>query len=161
MAGDQPADARADPAVLARLIARGTMALPTFGTNDGQFPGSAGRGRIAGPAPEGPQERHALAVLYTALLTVAVIDALDGARDVVLDGSFLRDPAFAALVAALRPCARTLTTPETNGIAASAALLCSGATPRLPLSEPAPLPGLPDITEYAARWRALAEGHAR
>ncbi len=161
VAGEQPAEARADPAVLARLIARGTMALPTFGTNDGQFPGSAGRGRIVGPSPEGPQERHALAVLYTALLTVAVIDTLDGARDVVLDGSFLRDPAFAALVAALRPRARTLTTPETNGIAAGAALLCSGATPDLPLHEPAPLPGLPDITPYAARWRGLAEGTDR
>lgn len=161
VAGDQPPDARADPAVLARLIAQGTMALPTFGTNDGQFPGSAGRGRIVGPPPETPQERHALAVLYTALLTVAVIDTLDSARDVVLDGSFLRDPAFAALVAALRPHARTLTTPETNGIAAGAALLCSGATPDLPLHEPAPLPGLPDIIPNAARWRALSEGTDR
>lgn len=158
VAGDQPADARTDPAVLARLVARGTMALPTFGTNDGQFPGSAGRGRIAGPSPGTAAERHALAVLYTALLTVTVIDTLDPARDVVLDGSFLRDPAFAALVAALRPHARTLTTPETNGIAAGAALLCSGATPHLPLLAPAPLPGLPDLAPYAARWRALSEG---
>jgi sugar (pentulose or hexulose) kinase len=182
VAGDQPADARADPAVLARLIARGTMALPAFGSNDGQFPGSARRGRIVGPPPEGPPERHALAVLYTALLTVAVIDTLDPAgrppspslphegggsrlpptgRAVVLDGSFLRDPAFAALVAALRPHARTLTTPETNGIAAGAALLCSGAVPDLPLHEPAPLPGLPDIIPYAACWRGLAEGTTR
>ncbi len=161
VAGDQPTEARADPATLSRLIARGTMALPTFGTNDGQFPGSAGCGRIDGPPTESPQERHALAVLYTALLTVAVIDTLDPARDVVLDGSFLRDPAFAALVAALRPHARTLTTPETNGIAAGAALLCSGATPDLPLHTPAPLPGLPDITPYAARWRGLAEGTIR
>jgi sugar (pentulose or hexulose) kinase len=158
VAGDQPPDARADPAILARLIARGTMALPTFGGNDGQFPGSAGRGRIAGPPPVGAAERHALAVLYTALLTIAVIDTLDGTRDVVLDGTFLRDPAFAALVAALRPGARTLTTPETNGIAAGAALLCSGVTPALPLHDPAPLPGLPALSPYAARWRALAEG---
>jgi sugar (pentulose or hexulose) kinase len=161
VAGGQLADARADAAVLARLVRRGTMALPAFGGNDGQFPGSAGRGRIAGPPPDGSQERHALAVLYTALLTVAAIDALDTARDVVLDGTFLRDPAFAALVAALRPGRRTFTTPETNGIAAGAALLCSGAVPDLPLQQPEPLPGLPDLAPYSARWRALAEGRER
>jgi hypothetical protein len=43
--------ARADHGALARIVAQGTMALPSFGANEGQFPGSAGRGRIAGPPP--------------------------------------------------------------------------------------------------------------
>jgi sugar (pentulose or hexulose) kinase len=72
--------ARADPDALARIVARGTMALPSFGANAGQFPGSAGRGRIAGPPPETQAERTALAVLYAALLTVACADALGGGR---------------------------------------------------------------------------------
>ena len=42
VAGDQSDTAKASEATIARLIADGTMALPTFGTNDGQFPGSAG-----------------------------------------------------------------------------------------------------------------------
>ena len=156
VAGDQPPDAQADPATLARLIAQGTMALPTFGTNDGQFPGSAGRGRILGPPPKTPEDRHALAVLYTALLAVTCGNMLDPARPWVLDGSFLRDPAFAGLVAALRPDRQTLTAPESYGIAAGAALLCrpTGTAP-LDLTPARPL-ALPGFTDYAARWRALA-----
>lgn len=156
VAGDQPAGARADPAALARLVARGTLALPAFGSNDGQFPGRAGRGRILGPPPADAAERHALAVLYTALLTWACGGVLAPDRTWVLDGSFLRDPVFAGLVAALRPAQATLTDPESYGIAAGAALLCRstpGAVPR-PLERAQPL-ALPGLTEYAARWRAL------
>lgn len=159
VAGDQPEGARVDPGLVARLVARGTMALPSFGTNDGQFPGTAGRGRIFGPPPEGAAERHALAVLYVALLTVACGDRLDPARPWVLDGSFLRDPAFAALVAAMRPGRITQVNAEGYGIAAGAAALChpGRAMPPPDLTAPQPLPGLPDLTDYAARWRALAE----
>lgn len=156
VAGEQPEGTTAAPETLARLIAQGSMALPTFGSNDGQFPGSAGQGRILGPAPDGPGERHALAVLYTALLAVTCGDLLDPARPWVLDGSFLRDPAFAGLVAALRPGLATSTAPESYGIASGAALLCRppGLEP-LDLTPARPL-SLPGLTEYAARWRALA-----
>lgn len=156
LAGDQPHDPQVDRATLARLIADGTTALPTFGTNDGQFPGSAGQGRILGPPPETSAERHALAVLYCALLAVTCGSMLDPARPWVLDGSFLRDPAFAGLVAALRPAQKTLVAPESYGIAAGAALLCRppGIVP-LDLTEAQPL-ALPNLTTYAARWRALA-----
>lgn len=156
VAGDQPQGTRADPETLARLIAQGTLALPTFGTNDGQFPGSAGQGRILGPPPETPQDRHALAVLYVALLAVTCADMLDPARPWVLDGSFLADPAFAGLVAALRPQMQTLTAPESYGIAAGAALLCGppAVTP-IDLTPARPL-DLPGLGPYAARWRNLA-----
>ena len=156
VAGDQPEGALARPDSLARLVAQGSMALPTFGSNDGQFPGTAGRGRIIGPPPATAEDRHALAVLYTALLAVTCAEMLDPARPWVLDGSFLRDPAFAGLVAALRPGRLTLTAPENYGIAAGAALLCRppGILP-LDLAEARPL-DLPDLIPYAARWRALA-----
>jgi len=157
VAGTQPENARAATGVLSRLIAQGTMALPTFGTNDGQFPGSAGKGHILGPPPAGPQERHALAVLYCALLAVSCGEMLDPGRPWVLDGSFLRDPAFAGLVAALRTGQKTVTAPESYGIAAGAALLCRAQGGLVPLDlAPARALGLPGLTEYAARWRTLA-----
>ncbi len=156
VAGSQPEGAVAAPGTLARLIAQGTMALPTFGSNDGQFPGSAGQGRIIGPPPETAEDRHALAVLYCALLAVTCGSLLGAARPWVVDGSFLRDPAFASLVAALRPGLETSISPESYGIASGAALLCrpSGLV-RLDLSPARPL-GLPGLDDYAARWRALA-----
>lgn len=157
VAGNQPDSARAAAGTLARLVAQGSFALPTFGTNDGQFPGSAGKGCILGPPPQDAEERHALAVLYCALLAETCANMLGPERLWVLDGSFLRDPAFAGLVAALRPDRQTRIAPQSYGIAAGAALLCcaSGGTVPIDLTPAQPLE-LPGLTEYAARWRALA-----
>ena len=55
VAGTSPNATPADPALIARLIERGTMALPSFGNEDGLFPGSATQGRITGPAPHHPR----------------------------------------------------------------------------------------------------------
>jgi sugar (pentulose or hexulose) kinase len=160
IAGDQPAGARADGAALARLVARGTMALPAFGPDDGLFPGRAGKGCVVGPALEGAAERHALAVLQVALLTWTCGDVLAPGQDWVLDGSFLREPLFAPLVAALRGKGRVLVNDEPYGIAAGAALLChEGAVPPLALEEAAPV-DVPGLAGYAALWRARAEGRA-
>jgi sugar (pentulose or hexulose) kinase len=158
--------ARADHGALASLVARGTMALPSFGANAGQFPGSAGRGRIAGPPPETQEERTALAVLYAACLTVACAEALGGGEKLILDGTFLQDPTFAPLVAALRPGRATLISHEPNGVAAGAALL-AGHTGRagpaaIEIAAPPPLPPLPGLDRYAAAWAAAAaEGQTR
>lgn len=160
LAGEQPPGARADPDVVARLVSRGTLSVPTFGNDDGQFPGTAHRGRIDGPPPSDAAERLALAVLHAALLTVACIDSLDRARTVVLDGSSLRDPLYARLVAALRPGAETLFSTESYGVAAGAALLAGHASRTAPvalaLDHPAPL-DIPGLAAHAARWRAAAE----
>jgi len=122
------------------------------------FRARRGEGRIVGPPPETPAERHALAVLHMALLTVACAETLDPARPWVLDGSFLRDPAFAALVAALRPGRETWINAEGYGIAAGAAALClPGPAPAPDLRPAVPLPGLPDLSRHALRWRTLAE----
>lgn len=159
VAGAQPAEARADPAILADLIRRGTMALPMFSTDAGQYRGKAGQGRIIGPPPANQAERHALAVLYVALLAHDCCRILAPERLWVLDGSFLRDPAFAALLAALHGADRIRINFEPYGIAAGAALLCAADKAGAPLSlSPAPqLPDLPDLTDYARKWQALAK----
>jgi sugar (pentulose or hexulose) kinase len=157
--------ARADPGALARVVERGTMALPSFGANEGQFPGSAGRGRVAGPPPDGQAERTALAVLYGALLSVACAEALGGGSRLVLDGTFLQEPLYAPLVAALRPGAPTLVSHDPSGVAAGAALLAGHAARTAPvplaLDTSPPLPPLPGLDRYAADWRAAAEGQTR
>lgn len=126
IAGPQPEDARADPAILRRLI-------------------TGGRAETAA-------DRHALAVLTVALDSVALVAALDPDLPLVLDGSFLRDPAFAALVAALRPGRRTLVNAEPYGIALGAAALATGQAPPLHLTEAAPL-SLPGLDGYAEAYR--------
>ncbi|MFB2551867.1 FGGY-family carbohydrate kinase [Ensifer soli] len=141
-----------------RLVARGTFAIPTFGADDGIFAGTAGRGRIDGPPPADAGERKALAVLYSALTTLECLDALDAGGTVVLDGSFLREPVYASLVATLRPGADTRFSLESYGVASGAALLFEHRTRTAPASLPlgvaAPLGALRDtLAAYAAQWR--------
>lgn len=167
VAGTEGAGERADAGLVARLVAAGTMALPSFGGEDGMFPGSAGTGRIAGPPPETPAERRALAVLYTALLTSVCLDALGSDRLVVLDGSFVRDPLYAGLVAAFRrplhPGGETLFNLDSQGTAAGSALLAghAGRTSPAPIAlEKPPEPDLPGLAGYRARWLELARAPA-
>lgn len=155
--------APADVTVACRLIEQGSFALPSFGNDDGLFPGSAGQGGFVGPPPQTPVEKKTMAVLYTALLTAECIDALGNVSPVVLDGTFLRDPLYASLVAALCPDVETFYSPDAYGIASGAALLAGHQTRRQPapigLSTPAPFPGDPDrLAAYSKRWRKMARG---
>jgi sugar (pentulose or hexulose) kinase len=146
----------ADRATLGRLVAGGTMALPFFGFDDGLLPGRARRGRVVGPLAADGAARFTLAVLYAALLTAEVVEALPRARNVVLDGTFARDPLYGALVQALLPEAVVLVNPETAGVAAGAALLASHSTrcAPVPLGLGRPdVAGLPELASYRARWR--------
>ncbi|ACP22611.1 putative carbohydrate kinase protein (plasmid) [Sinorhizobium fredii NGR234] len=147
--------------ILARLLEERTFAIPSFGDNDGLFPGSAGRGRIIGPSADTPMERKALALLYCALLTVECLEALGSDRFVVLDGSFLRDPLYAQLVAALLPDRQVHFNLDAYGVAAGAALLAGQGTRRNPapliLGVPTHLEEIePELARYAADWRRLA-----
>ncbi|MCL4189605.1 MAG: hypothetical protein KJZ85_18550, partial [Rhodobacteraceae bacterium] len=117
----------ADPAALARIVAQGTLATPGHAPDDGPFPGSAGRGRILGPPPAGQEERTALALLHAALMTAAVARTLGGGGRLILDGTFLADPHFAPLVAALRPGRATLACTDGGGVVAGAAALVAPA----------------------------------
>ncbi|MEL7150842.1 MAG: FGGY family carbohydrate kinase [Pseudomonadota bacterium] len=143
-----------------RLVSRGTMALPSFGENEGQFPGSARQGRILGPQPDTQEERTALAVLHAALLTVACADVLAGGDRLILDGTFLKEPLFAPLVAALRKGKRTEASHETHGVVAGAVCLARTHDSRAPTPlsldaiEGIEIPGLLD---YAKTWRFAAE----
>jgi sugar (pentulose or hexulose) kinase len=166
IAGAEVALPAADPEIVARLVARGTMALPSFTEDAGQFAGSGGRGRVTGPAPGAPGEARALAALHVALLAAETALALGDAGPVVLDGAFLSDPAFAPLVAAILHGRRVLASRETAGTAAGAALL-AGHTARkaagsdvgadvVDLLDPVAPIALPGLSDYAARWRAAA-----
>jgi sugar (pentulose or hexulose) kinase len=161
VAGSNPPAEHASIEVLARLVARRTFAIPSFGDDDGLFPGSSGKGCILGSPPETAMEHKVLALLYCALLTVECIETLSEDRLVVLDGSFLRDPLYAGVVAALLPERQVRFNLDAHGVAAGAALLAghetrAGPAP-LTLSEPLALGVLkPELCRYAADWHAFA-----
>jgi sugar (pentulose or hexulose) kinase len=159
IAGAQPAAPRSDAALVAAMVRRGTLALPFFGEDDGLLPGRAGRGAIEGLPPVNAAERRALATLAAALLTDLLLDALGRTGTVVLDGTFVADPLYPALLAALRPGMPCLFNLHAYGVAAGAALLAGHETRQAPaplsLDAPAAL-DFPGLRDYRARWRRLA-----
>jgi sugar (pentulose or hexulose) kinase len=98
-------------------------------------------------------------VLYTALLTDACLDALGDTATVVLDGSFVADPLYAALVSALRPGQDVRVSSEAAGTAAGAALLAGHLFRPAPidpaLDAPPPL-DIPGLAAYRACWNERA-----
>ncbi len=85
---------------VAAIVARGTLALPSF-AEAGPFAGRIGT--ITGPAPQDAPERFALATLYCVLMTDYCLDALGARGPLAVEGSFTVNPLFGALLAALRP----------------------------------------------------------
>jgi hypothetical protein len=161
LAGDAR-QAQTDPRAVARVIEAGTMALPSFGADDALFPGTRQKGRIIGKAPGDATGRRALAILHVALLTDLCLDRLGGTDLAVLNGSFVTDPLYPSLVAALRPAQRVLTSAEPYGTGAGAAMLAGHAARRSPetvaLDPPAPLRHA-GLARHRDRWRDLAERH--
>lgn len=150
-----PASAEA----LARIVSSGTLALPTFGPDDGLFPGTAMSGRIDGELAEDPSARFTLAALYAALLTAECVGDLPRAETVILDGNFVAEPLYGPLVAALLPETRVLVSSNFNGTATGAALLAGHETRREPARLSAAVcdaSGLPDLSSYRERWRSRA-----
>jgi sugar (pentulose or hexulose) kinase len=126
-----------DAAVLAALptlVARRTLALPSFVGDDGLFPGAAHRGRIIGPPPETPAEWQGLAVLYAAFSANRCLDTLGSAKRIVIDGGFANNLPFSRCLAALRPSQCVSVSQSCDGTALGAALLWRRFARTLPVS---------------------------
>src|ERR1700681_1842263 len=127
----------ADAAVVAalpKLVAQGSLALPSFVGDDGLFPSAAHRGRIIGPAPETPAEWQGLAVLYAAFGANRCLDALGSSKRIIIDGGFAANLPFARCLAALRPSQRVSVSQSRDGTALGAALLWRRFARTLPVS---------------------------
>ena len=127
----------ADGAVLAALptlIARGTLALPSFVEDAGLFPGSAHHGRIIGPPPETDAEWQGLAVLYAAFSANRCLEALGSSKGIVIDGGFAANLPFARCLATLRPSQNVSVSQSRDGTALGAALLWRRFSRTIPVS---------------------------
>jgi sugar (pentulose or hexulose) kinase len=107
-------------AALAGIIASRALALPSFAPHGGPFASRKGgiRGEVAA------NDRSALAALYVALMSDLMLTRLGAnAGDLIVEGSFVANSAYCALLAALRPAQRVLVGGDGAGTARGAALL--------------------------------------
>ncbi len=141
----------------AKLIAQGTLALPSFTDSGGPIPGSGGKGRITGPAPRTPAERASLASLYCALMVSESLDALHSQHDVIVDGPFSQNDCFLSLLQTLRPEQTIWASEAKDGTAAGAAclaLMANGALPKINVAlRKATSTAIPNLQAYQNRWR--------
>jgi sugar (pentulose or hexulose) kinase len=142
------------------ILAKGTLALPSFAPESGPFPGW--RGRIAGPAPETAGERGVLAALYAALMIDFVLEQLGADGPIFIDGPFARNLLITDSLATLRSGQPVHTLAATCGAGTGALVLTRWLSARKPMIERAParpsLAGLAD-TLRATRlaWRSMLE----
>jgi sugar (pentulose or hexulose) kinase len=151
----------ADAAVLAALpilLARGTLALPSFVGDDGLFPDAAHRGRIIGPLPETPAEWQGLAVLYAAFSANRCLDALGSSQRIVIDGGFAANLPFARSLATLRPSQRVSVSQSRDGTALGAALLWRRFSRTRPVSSVV-LEAVTPLSEDECESRALSAAY--
>lgn len=154
IAGEGFEEISVEEADFAKLVNADIMALPTFGAEDGMFPGTANKGRITGPAPQSRSEKKALALLHSALQVAECISMLGGSKNVLLDGAYAKDPLYAALLAAILGGRKIETNPVASGVALGAAKLAMGSekasfSNQLNIFRPLSIPG---IETYAQRW---------
>jgi sugar (pentulose or hexulose) kinase len=160
IAGADGGDPRPEVADVEALVAAGTMALPSFTTSGGPFPGTYGKGQIVGLPPNCGRARAALARLYLALMASACMDVLRSRGQVIIDGPLADDRLFTGLLAALCPGQPVAVSSERHGAALGAALLWgwSERTAAAPLDlRPVVAARIAGLAAYERRWRAAAE----
>ena len=150
---------------IARLVARGTSAIPSFTLTSGPVPNSGGKGRVEGPAVSGEEEKASLAALYCAQMVSEQLDAVASRDDIIVDGPFSQNPVLLAVLAQLRPRQKVKASALRDGTTAGAAAIAMIADGKLPniglqLTDIAPA-SIPGLADYHQQWRRSAYETAR
>jgi len=166
VSGGAPAEA-ADLESVAALVARGTLALPSFTMTSGPVPHSLGKGRVEGPAAETVKEKASLAALYCAQMVSEQLDAIASRDDIIVDGPFSQNPVLLSVLAQLRKGqavkASALRDGTTVGAAALALIADDGRQlPNIALKlSPVTAAAVPGLAAYHEGWRGMAYDQAR
>jgi L-fuculokinase len=142
------------------VLAKGTLALPSFVPESGPFPGRAGR--IVGPALEAASERTALAALYATLMLDFVLEQLGAIGPIFVDGPFARNALVTDSLATLHPNQPVHGLAATCGAGSGAFLLSRWSGPRKQMIDLAPARPLLATRADALRaarlsWRSMLE----
>jgi sugar (pentulose or hexulose) kinase len=138
--------------IVAALIRRGTMALPSFTDSGGPVPLSGGKGRMEGAA-----------ALYCALMVSEQLDAVSSRHDIIVDGPFSGNPVLLGILSQLRPAQKILASDLRDGTTAGAACLAlidDGQLPHIGLKVvPVTRSAIEGLSVYAAGWKEKAYAH--
>jgi sugar (pentulose or hexulose) kinase len=139
-------------AVVPDVLASGTMLLPTFARGFGPFATRQGRWINR---PEDWFQRRAAACIYAALVAETSLSLIGTKQILLVEGRFADAEVFVRALASLRADLAVYTANAHNGVSFGALRLIN---PKLqPDGKLTRVPPLDqDLSNYAARWRALA-----
>jgi L-fuculokinase len=141
---------------LGTVLESSALAVPSFAEQGGPFREHAGE--IVGDALDAPRHRAALAALYCALMTDYSLAMLDGRGDIILEGPFAANDAFASALAALRapqPVFRSRDETGTLRGAVSLSMLARGKNPEPAQLDLCPVAPVAKLISTRLRWRRL------
>jgi sugar (pentulose or hexulose) kinase len=140
-------------AAVPRVIAEGSMVLPTFAAGVGPFP-KARCGWIG--MPEAQAERRAAVSLYGALVADVALDLIGSCERILVEGRFAEAEVVVRGLASLRPHSKIYVANAHNDVSFGALrLLNPSLEPRSSLQLVEPLETKLDT--YRSTWRALVE----
>lgn len=161
LAGEPPiSDDRAFN-VVERLVAQGTVPIPSFVEDPGPVPQSGGKGHIVGPPVNNAEERGAIASLYAAYVADLCLDVLGSTTPIVIDGGFASNSSFAKILLCLRPTQEVYVSQSKDGTALGAGLLWNRFQRAAPVNsvkldrvetKPSPL-----LITAAKNWKAMID----
>ncbi|KHQ50880.1 FGGY-family carbohydrate kinase [Mameliella alba] len=140
-----------DESELAAILRDGIMLLPAVEPGSGPFRGRQARWVGAEPAP-GSGRRGAALAFYLALMTAHCLRIIGHAGQIVVEGPFARNRAYARMLAAATG-DRVIPSGAATGTSQGAALLVDGTRPAMP-APIAPADGADPLT---AQMRAYAD----
>lgn len=140
-----------------RLVAAGTMALPSFAEVGGPFQHRIGN--IIGDWGLSLGERAALASVYIALVTDVLLDLLGDSDTIVVDGPFAKNAIYVGILKALRPHSTVSTSELISGAAGGALALVLGDTMPARTVPDHTVEALPvaGLVEYRNVWRSVVQ----
>lgn len=139
-------------AELQHLLDQGVMVAPEFSGGSGPFGGR--KGRLIGSVPAG--SGSALATLYCALVMDYQLDLLDSQGELYIEGAFLKNPQFCAVLAQLRSDTSVWMSKDTTGTVQGCARLMCWDSFDCPMdASPVRATALNGLSSYRAQWRQL------
>ncbi len=146
-----PAADQTDTA-LNTVLTEQIMLHPAFAPDTGPFKGQLG-GWVGGTQPVDENVIQIAASFYCAMVTSVCLDLTGHRGDIVLEGPFSANRAYATMLAAVTG-SPVVAVAGRTGTSVGAALLVDGPTYEQPAHDPIVPARVPDaLADYAARWR--------
>ncbi|HXV30594.1 MAG TPA: carbohydrate kinase, partial [Sinorhizobium sp.] len=157
LVGDEPPPA--SPEAEARVLAAGSMLLPSVPGGSGPFPFVAPRWTVEEERLT-PAERLAAVSFHLALMTATCLDLIGARGEIIVEGPFAANAAYLRMLAAATGRPVLANRLSSTGTSLGAACLVAGARIRTgaeAFAEAIP----PAYFDYAREWQRLTAEHVR